>query len=223
MNSKQNNLAFPAFLIAVGYLIFAGLAGWWPWNVPVPIGSSPLPTLTPAYSETIRPTPPSPATTPSQQYFLQCQERGEDEIFNGQPWYEYLKSRILPGWHMTSVCYNMERNAAVYFRVNFDPDDYPFSKKDKYSQFGVYDVSQDDFIVGPKKALEVYQGCGYAVVWMKINQIHYNCEGGEGGGLITETYSFDLETQTQKLIRRCESEAGLEGYEKKTCVNDPKN
>lgn len=215
----QKSLALPVFLIAIGYLVFAGLAGWWPWNVQV--------VLNPNVS--LSPTPfvvPEPTLAPfvilADQYTLQCND-DDGNIFEGEPWYEYLKSRILPGWSMTTVCHNAELNRSIYFRVNFNPDDYPSNKKDKYSQFGIYDISKDDFVVGPKKALDTYEGCGEAVVWMRTNRIHYNCEQGDGGYAKTETYSFDLETQIQTLIRRCASETGYEGNEKETCVNNPKN
>lgn len=223
----QKSISFPVFLVFVGYLVFAALAGWWPWNVKVATNpvATPTPTVTPTITPTLTPEPIN--IIPDDQYAIRCQEGvyEETEVFKGQPWYEYLKGRILPGWYMTSVCYNAELNSAVYFRSQINPDAKPDPDLDYYSQFGIYDVSKDDFIVGPKYKVQLFVGCGPVDAWMRTGQIIYSCGGGDGGFSYLETYSFDPKTKNQKLIRRCTTEIGVENDlgAKEECVDNPKN
>lgn len=226
----KNSLALPAFLIVVGYLVFAGLASWWPWNVPVVLNQnspSPTPTPTPTVIPTLVPvsTPELTSASPSNQYSIQCQEEAGGEVFRGQPWYEYLKGRILPGWYMTSVCYNAELNSAIYFRSQINPNKKPDPDLDYYSQFGIYDIAVDDFVVGPKKKIDLLGGCGPVDAWLRIGQIIYGCGGRDGPLSFSEIYSFDIESQTHKLTRRCAMEVmdNEEMTTEKKCVDSPEN
>lgn len=63
----QKSLALPVFLIFIGYLVFATLAGWWPWNIKVATNPVPTPTptsvVTPTQTTAVIP-PFSPVDTP---------------------------------------------------------------------------------------------------------------------------------------------------------------
>ncbi|MDO8495464.1 MAG: hypothetical protein Q7S32_03000 [bacterium] len=205
MNPKH--LPLLVFVVVVVYLIVAGIGGWWPWNVQVAVIPNNGSGISVSWTPSDSPLPASPTATPetvtSSEYALQCQGDYTGEIFKGQAWYEYIKGKVLPGWFLNRVCHNAELKQAVYFRTNFDTDKDWSDPKDRYSQFGVYDISKDDFVVGSKKKLKIYQSCENEVSWLKTGQIIYKCVISDEGSRHDETYSFDISSGTEKLIRQC--------------------
>ena len=194
-----NVVSFSIILLALTFLVYSYNQGWWPWMVSVPVNPTPTPTPLPTPTVTPVVTTEPIAIVPSDQYALKCQGRDNNEtVLAKYPWYKTFTGYLKPGWRFETICYNAELNKVVYLKATIGEGGLERGQ----NQLGVYSITNDDFVVAPKRDLGIYEGCGTINAWLRSGQILFDC-GVSGGGGQTDTYSFDIATKTQKLIRRC--------------------